>query len=296
MRKSVLLALTACWTLTACDHYSSKMAALDSMKETETVAYSQASNITDIEPAAGASMSAATNSLVSEMRFSQHLKNNYIEQARYEESVADYKAAKKYTEKVYMLDSGQMVGPASLRGLSIGGSDRADLETARAELISALQTKNIPENRKPLADAQANFDCWVDQAGEGKKDAHCHSGFTQAMAMVIDPDMSEQLYGIAFEEGKVSLTTADREAIGDILRQYAGNEDNIHSIAINAPSDNLSANRVSVLRSIMQYNGIASEKIQVMTGAPTQEIFISVKQRTDTTQSASAPQSDIQQF
>lgn len=268
MNKSMLLLGTvALLSLNACDHYSNKMAALDKA-EPQMVAYSQTSDVTQIEPAAGVSMGAATNALVADMPFSGYLRNNYIEQARYEESVSDYKAAKAYTEKAYTLSNGQLVAPSAIPS-DVPASKRGALETARADLISALKTKNIPQNRAELASAQVSFDCWVDQASEAKKQSMCQKSYQQAMASLIDPDVNETRYSIGFEANKVSLTDDDREVIGDILREYTSKEAMIQSVTLVGGSDSLSENRLSSLRSILQYNGIAPDKIKQAVWADT---------------------------
>lgn len=270
MNKSMLLLGTvALLGLNACDHYSDKMAALDKAEPQMIASYSQPSDITQIEPAAGFSMGAATHAVVSTMPFSGYLRNNYIEQARYEESVADYKAAKTYTEKAYTLSNGQLVAPERIGALDIPEAKRLVLQQARTDLISALKTKNIPQNRSTLAKAQVSFDCWVDQAIEAKKQSTCKNRFTQAMTALIDPNVNEVRHSISFEKGKVSLTDADREIIGNILRQYAGREDLIQNVKIVGGSDTLSEQRVSSLRSILQYNGVAPEKIKQAVWADT---------------------------
>ncbi|MAZ76784.1 MAG: hypothetical protein CMH31_05730 [Micavibrio sp.] len=282
MNKSVLfLGTVALLSLNACDHYSDKMAALDKA-EPQTVAYSQTSDISQIEPAAGMSMGGATNAVVSDLPFSGHLRNNYIEQARYEESVSDYKAAKSYTEKAYTLSSGQLVSPSTIPS-DVSASKRDALEAARADLILALTTKNIPQNRAELASAQVSFDCWVDQASEAKKQSACKQSYTQAMASLIDPNVTEIRYSISFEENKTSLTNADREVIGNILREYVGKEDLIQAVQLIGGNDSLSEHRLSSLRSILQYNGVASEKIhqamRVNTSVGLEPIEIIIQER-----------------
>ena len=299
MNKSILLLGTvALLGLNACDHYSDKMAALDKAQP-QTVAYSQTSDVSQIEPAAGASMGAATNAVVSSMPFSSHLRNNYIEQARYEEGVADYKAAKTYTEKAYILSSGQLVAPERINALDISETKRAALQQARVNLISSLKSKNIPQNRANLAKAQVSFDCWVDEASEAKKQSACKQGYTQAMASLINPNVNETRHSISFEADKVSLTDADREVIGNILRQYAGREDLIHGVKLVGGSDPLSENRVSTLRSILQYNGVASDKIKQAVWADTSvglnPIQIIIEERVLTPAQAQNASVDVEQ-
>lgn len=275
-KSSLLLTVVALTGLSACDHYSDKMAALDY----EQPAYS--SDVSQIAPAAGASMGAATNAIISDVPFSGHLKREYIEQARYEESVSDYKAAKHYTECAYTLAEGHLVAPAVI-GADVPAEELPALEEARATLINALTTKNIPQNRERLAKAQVSFDCWVDQASEAKKQSPCQQNFVQAMAGLAEPNMAEQRYVILFEENKISLNNGDRETIGGILRNYADKENVIQGVELVGGSDPLSMNRLSVLQSILKYNGIPSAKIKQAVRADTSvgltPIEIVVKER-----------------
>ncbi|NQZ14723.1 MAG: hypothetical protein HRT94_07870 [Alphaproteobacteria bacterium] len=277
-KRSLLLTVIALTGLSACDHYSDKIAALDNDYTPAT--YS--SDVSQIAPAAGASMGAATDAVISGIPFSGHLKREYIEQARYEESVSDYKAAKHYTECAYMLSEGQLVAPASI-GAAVPTEERAALEEARATLIEALTTKNMPQNREMLAKAQVSFDCWVDQAAEAKTQSPCHENFVTAMTALAEPNIAEQRYVVLFEENKISLNAGDRETIGGILRNYADKENVIQSIQLVGGSDALSVNRLSVLKSILQYNGIPAAKISQNVKADTSvgltPIEIVVKER-----------------
>jgi len=278
-RSSLLLAVIAVSSLSACDYYSEKMAALDS-----GYVSSSSSDVTQIAPAAGASSIGGTmdESALYGGRFSDHLKREYIERAHYEESVADYKAAKRYTECAYALAEGQLVAPASV-GKDIPEDQRQALDQARALLIDALKTKNIPQNREALAKAQVSFDCWVDQSTEAKEHSPCQQSFVQAMASLAEPDRIDKHYQVLFEDNKISLNSADREVIGEILRHYADKEDVMEGIELVGGSDTLSTNRLSVLRSILQYNGIPAEKIKqsvrAEAGSDSSSIDVIVRER-----------------
>lgn len=263
MNKSALfLSSFAILALSACDHYSDKMAGLDGIYIKQGASYSQTSDVSQIEPAAGTSMGGEVNTIAPDIKFSGYLRDDYIERARYEESVSDYKAAKNYTERAYMLASGQLVAPAEIEDFNVDEEKRHVLIKARADLIDALKTKNIPQNRAGLAKAQVSFDCWLDESTENKKHSQCKQNFIEAMGALSSPDVNETHYVVSFEDNKVSLSDSDRDVIGNILREYVEKEDDIQNVNLIGGNDPLSENRLSVLRSILQYNGIAADKIK----------------------------------
>jgi len=183
MKKQIALSLSliAVLGVSACDHYSNEMASLEQ-------------SVASITPASGGAK------FDNQMPFSQHLLQGYIAQAGFEQSVGDYKAAKYYTTCASLINKGKLVEPMSLKRKKMRGvsSDRvALLSNARAELMSALDIKAIPENRQNLAAAQVAFDCWVDQESENKQGSPCQAAFKQAMANVIEKPVYEPQLEIA---------------------------------------------------------------------------------------------------
>lgn len=164
-------------SLSACDHYSTKLAAL----EKQQIAPSYYNDVNEIAPAAGL-----------DMTFKDYLINEYITLAEYEnDTKRDYRAAKYYTDKIDMLEQGYLVGPASLSGFDLAEADKMELDTAREYLVNALHTFTIPKNRYSLAMAQTHFDCWVDQAEERQaenQDLSCRADFDNAMVSLVVPE------------------------------------------------------------------------------------------------------------
>lgn len=182
---SLLSMMVSVLALGACDHYSTKLALLEGGTQ-----YNY-NDVASIAPAAGGDGG---------MTFSNYLTNEYIQLANYENDVKkDYKAAQYYTNKIEALDQGQMVSPATFKDFSVERSHQAELQNARAELISAMHIYNIPENRYNLARAQSSFDCWMDQTEDNPKAktaSVCEVEFKQSMSSLILPDdyFSDEIY------------------------------------------------------------------------------------------------------
>jgi hypothetical protein len=252
-KKPVFSVLCAALLLTACDHYSNKLASMEP----------PAGNVHDISPAAGDAMT-----------FSQYLANEYYHLARTEQSQNyDYKAAKLYTEKMEQLTYGRLVAPSSVEDFDIKGEERAEAAQARIQLIDALKTYNIPENRAILARAQSRYDCWLDQledTQDAAKPLPCKAEFQQAMASLLPPDGMEMRFTVPFPTGSMSLNEEARSSIGRVLSFWRLNKEQGGKIILR-PATGIpleeSERQIAMVKSILQFNGIPATAIDTeLTG------------------------------
>lgn len=165
-----ILMLFACATLlSACGHYSDKMMS-DNAPDKSVVAKIGSSNAT----------------------FKDYLAAEYYNLARYEQNKTnDYKAAARYVRKGDKVLSGVMVMPEKPSKYKLPFVKRDELRATRESLIYSLKNHATPENRRVLALAQTRFDCWVDQAEEGKEPASCQAQYNEAMAdLVVSNDIN----------------------------------------------------------------------------------------------------------
>ena len=187
---SILSIISTVFVLGACDHYSTKLASIESPQRTPY------QDVNMISPAAG-------GAFLDEMTFKDYLLNEYVQLANYEHGIrGDYKAAKYYTHKIEKLQQGQMVAPASFRDFKIGSVHVSELKQARYDLVEAMQVFNIPENRYALAIAQSRYDCWMDQTEENKEFSACEIEYKQAMdSLLISSDYysEEEFYNDLFD-------------------------------------------------------------------------------------------------
>lgn len=169
--------------LGACGHYSQDLASLDGKMTNPAqpapyvTAYAS-NDLNAIETASGGPG-------VYYDSFEKILAEDYYKLARYENDHAmDYKAAQYYTKKAKDATMGKQVQPGNLRQFDVPDSEKPQLIQARAQLDTALQTQRSPYTDPMLAKAVVCYDCWLDQAEEGKTGAAatCADSFNNALA------------------------------------------------------------------------------------------------------------------
>lgn len=183
MKIASVTACIAVLLLGACSHYSEELSALDSdmAAAPQTFAYNAAATPQDITPAAGGAGPS----------FTQYLARDYYELAKYENDKAyDYKAAKLFTQKAMDAAKGSTPAPTAVSSYDIPDHLKPSLDAAQRDLIIALKDRNTPENAAALANAQTQYECWLDRAEEATDANHyagCQSAFEGAMAALTMP-------------------------------------------------------------------------------------------------------------
>lgn len=190
--------LTAALLLGACGHYSEDLASLDQQYlKTETVVVADAAALQNIAPAAGGEYVVATNT----QALTQNLARNYYELAKHENNTAfDYRAAKIFTDKALSASKGAAVAPSRVETFDVPQDKVAELNEARNDLVSALKNGMMGGYEQQLAQAQTNFDCWLERAEESSKEEHyaaCKEGYQQAMVQLVIPAAGEHTIGAA---------------------------------------------------------------------------------------------------
>tara|TARA_R110002012_G_scaffold97531_9_gene234295 strand:- start:760 stop:1314 length:555 start_codon:yes stop_codon:yes gene_type:complete len=100
------------------------------------------------------------------------------------DDMADWIDAEHFAEKTLASARGETVPPENLADWKLGDAQLPALQSSRARLISAFGRDARILAPHASARAQAQFDCWVEQAEEGhQKDdiAACRDGFLNAM-------------------------------------------------------------------------------------------------------------------
>lgn len=118
--------------------------------------------------------------------FNRNLARNYKDFANFEAyEMYDWRDAVKHADRSMAANAGKPTAPDDLTKRHIKGADKmAELQTARARLMQALN--NGAEQKTPVnaARAQANFDCWAEQQEEGWQFDHiaaCKDDFWRSM-------------------------------------------------------------------------------------------------------------------
>ncbi|WP_425404454.1 OmpA family protein [Hwanghaeella sp.] len=232
--------------------------------------------------------------------FNAELARQYQTMSAYEyQEMYDYIDAETYAERGMMAEKD--ITPAPFQPEEWDIDDPAamkELQAARIELLGAMQKGAADIAPAQAANAQAKYDCWVEQQEEGWQTTHiaqCREGFRAAMidlneAMMpkkaeaepaapvakIDPpklpprvELSRQV--IYFDFDDASLTPGAELKIRELTASVAGLDDiNVHveGHADRAgPSDYnkaLSEERAENVRNALIANGLPTSKLKRM--------------------------------
>ena len=118
--------------------------------------------------------------------FNRNLARNYKEFANYEAyEMYDWPDAVKHADKSIAANAGKTPLPDDLTNRNVKGADKmAELQTARARLMQALDKGAAQKTPVNAARAQADFDCWAEQQEEGWQFEHiaaCKDDFNRSM-------------------------------------------------------------------------------------------------------------------
>lgn len=133
-------------------------------------------------------VAAIRNQADSHEGFQHSLAAEYRRFALFEaDDMADWIDAERFADKTLASARGETVPPENLADWELSESRRPALQSSRARLIAAFERDSRILAPHASARAQAQFDCWVEQAEEGhqQKDiAACRDGFLNAMLEV----------------------------------------------------------------------------------------------------------------
>lgn len=118
--------------------------------------------------------------------FAAALHAEYAELAVKESALYDWGSAGMFARKARESAAGRPVAAEMPEIWGIGPEDRADLEIARARMVELVEAGRAAAPRS-AASAQAAYDCWVEEQGEGHRlqDIEtCRERFEMAMAEV----------------------------------------------------------------------------------------------------------------
>lgn len=239
--------------LPGCDHYSEKLASLESELGAPSIYAQDAGTLNNVATAAGGTAAA--------MPYDRALAQAYYARAIEENERMDYRAAQYFTGKAYDVLHGQSTGPASPKDFGMDASmsaEHQELADARAQLIAALQAPKTPQNQRALIDAQVNYDGWVDQVGENKQGAAltCRDSFENALARLQDPYGEAARYTVTFMPGQPILSEAGQNVIGDVATLVRDNPTKRYKIVLSQSTADNSAYYQSI------YNALTLQGVQ----------------------------------
>jgi OOP family OmpA-OmpF porin len=111
------------------------------------------------------------------------LRDRYVALARFEAEEGDWADAVYYNNKARRAGLGQDLGPQPLAERRLAPEALAEVEPLRQRLVEALAAHGGAKP-VPAAQAQTQFDCWLEQLEEGHQADHieaCRAGFLAAL-------------------------------------------------------------------------------------------------------------------
>lgn len=206
--------------------------------------------------------------------FGHDLARGYKALALYEDkAMGDHSAADYFVQKALLSSKNLFVEPSLLEEYEIPEEKQAEMKKARSELVTALMTRKIQENYRPLASAQVQFDCWLESSEEknGEEEAEaCRKSFYSAMDEVADNLVVARSFSVLFDVGdsepqREYMNTINEVAI--LLKKntntnvtLTGSTDTRGSAEYNKA---LSLKRASAVADMLENLGIAKDRIEI---------------------------------
>lgn len=172
---------------------------------------------------------------------SQHLAEGYADFATFEnERMWDFGSAGLFERRASAVTNGQAVEPADPREFGIADES---IVAARSELMETIRGGGAEAAPRDAAMAQVNFDCWMEQLGEGWQWQHikgCRDAFLghlASMQAALEPEepavlaaeaemvpMSDFAERVYFDFDEASLRPEAAAAIDEFVASLQENE------------------------------------------------------------------------
>ncbi len=206
--------------------------------------------------------------------FNTALESGYRGLASDEYNELDLVDGDMFSAKADKLDNGGSVLPYVLADWRILPKDTQALTDARARLMTFIDGGAADVTPVPLARAQVNFDCWVQEAEEDLQPEHiekCRQAFEAAMADVRlpepeepEPDTIEPIaFSVYFDHDSTVLDAEALEDIADAADSAEGNGatsvdvgGHTDSSGSDAYNDRLSRARAEVVAAQLSAEGV----------------------------------------
>lgn len=186
--------------------------------------------------------------------------------------MADWVHADLFARKGLRAAQGEVVQPEQLSDWSLPANRTEELSSARARLISALDSNARTNKPTEAAIAQARFDCWVEEQSENHEADHiaaCRDEFYQNLALIQPPPPeAAAVYFVFFDFDSAVVTEAGRAIINQVVADYrAGRVQGIsvvgHTDTVGTPAYNqrLSVRRAAAVKQALVRSGVPGNQI-----------------------------------
>lgn len=196
--------------------------------------------------------------------FNSSLAQNYRSLANYEANQDDWVSAYRYANKGLAAKKGKKVLPTEV-SKCMHPTNKSELVEGRAQLMSFLTESNKMSMPKRAADAQAYFDCWVEESNEGWQIDRinlCKNGFVTSLNQQVQhsKNMTVEIPedAIYFELNSTKLGNDEQKVISNIADNIK-TQNNVKLVKVKGYADTTGSN---------QYNyKISKQRAEVVKGA-----------------------------
>jgi len=214
--------------------------------------------------------------------FSQNLYKGYIGLSESEYAEGDYQDADAFARRAKQAGAGGAVAPEDIAARKLPAERTGELTAARAKLVAALDGGAAERDPVRAAEAQVNFDCWMQEQEEDRQPADiakCRDGFLAAVDSIAPPvAMSKPKpeavrFIVYFPTNKAVLDSSAQQVIaearaaasklGQPVVKISGNADTVGAAEYN---QKLSEMRAQAVAKVLGSGGILPVKA-VMTEA-----------------------------
>ena len=168
--------------------------------------------------------------------FDKALFSDYMTLSHQEYDEGDYRNSDVFAVRARSAGEGTVVEPEELSARTIPATETSELSTARGRLVAALNGGARERSPREAASAQANFECWMEEAEEGIQPQHlaeCRSHFFDALGKIevkpavasapaSAPVFQPETITIYFDHNKASLNDEAQREIDRAVARIRG--------------------------------------------------------------------------
>ncbi len=234
-----------------------------------------AGSVAALSGCAGLMVSDAQNATPTGTPFQNALYEEYVALAVAEYDEGDYGDSDFFSGKALAAAAGESVGPQPLEERMLPEDAAGDLADARQRLVAALTAGAGSSQPAIAAEAQASFDCWMQEQEENYQPDHiaaCREAFEAAMA-ALDPQpmvFEPKSFTVYFVTGSAELTGSALEVVrqaADAAKNNAGTRIEVvgHTDTVGSAAANqaLSEARAQAVKQALMEQGVAGGRVVV---------------------------------
>jgi outer membrane protein OmpA-like peptidoglycan-associated protein len=171
--------------------------------------------------------------------FNRALFSEYLTLSRDEYNQGDYRDSDLYAVRARSSGQGAAVEPQQIAERQLPADKAPELASSRSRLVAALNNGSRERLPRDAAQAQAKFDCWMEQQEENRQPndvAACRSAFLTALAKIeVVPPPPPEKFTIYFDLNKATLSADAQRRVSDIVSRARAL--NAKSIAVEGYTD-----------------------------------------------------------